>query len=355
MKLEEQLRRKVRQVGHKYNTEKAYVQRYHQFLRFIRDKYGEFRHPADLKQADLADFMTHLAADRLVSADTQRAVLSALKFLYEQVLEIEIGKLVFTPGADCKKLPVVMTFKETERMLGGFGGLDLLKSHLMYGCGLRISDCLRLRVKDLDFAGNTIAINDSKGGKHRLLMMPRAIKGSLKDHIDSVRPLYDRDREEDFPGVWMPDAYDEKAPIWGKSWDWFWLFPAENFSLDPRAMVSRRHHCSGDPYSKRFKNVKNELGFTKAIVTHTWRHSFATHMLLQGCDLRTLQRLLGHSSIKTTEIYLHVIEAMSNKLTSPLDRLDSFVEYENSEQTLDISEISQRFVDLVTEASCRRK
>ena len=341
MKLEEQLRRKLRQVGHKYNTEKAYVQRYHQFLRFIKDKYGEFRHPAELQQADLGDFMTHLAADRLVSADTQRAALSALKFLYEQVLEIEMGKLDFTVGVNSKKLPVVMTFQETERMLKGFDGVDLLKSHLMYGCGLRISDCLRLRVKDLDFDGNTISINNSKGDKNRILMMPRSIKGALKDHVDSVRPLYERDRAEDFPGVWMPDALDKKAPAWGKSWDWFWLFPAEKISLDPRALVSRRHHLSSDAYGKKFNRVKKELGFTKAIVPHTWRHCFATHMLLQGCDLRTLQRLLGHASIKTTEVYLHVIEAMSNKLTSPLDRLDHFVEHENSEQTLDSREIAQ--------------
>lgn len=330
MKLEDQLRRKLRQVGHKYNTEKTYVQKYNQFVQFVRSKYGDYLHPAELDKSEIEDFLTHLAADRLASADTQRVAQSALKFLYEQVLKVELGVLKFAPGKQSQKLPVVMSFQETDQMLSQFSGLHLLQSRIMYGCGLRISDCLRLRVKDLDFQNSAIQVNDSKGGKSRLLMMPNSIKVSLRKQLVAARSLFEEDRAENRKGVWMPTALESKAPTWGVSWDWFWLFPASKMAVDPRASVFRRHHLTRDSYARTFNQNKVNLGITKQIVPHTWRHSFATHMLLQGCDLRTLQRLLGHASIKTTEIYLHVIEAMSNKLVSPLDRLDQFVSKENA-------------------------
>ena len=223
-----------------------------------------------------------------------------------------------------RKLPVVMTFKETSRLLAEFSGVPKLQSELMYGCGLRISDCLRLRVKDLDFDNNTIQVNNSKGEKNRILMMPRRIKENLKDHLNKTQRLFDLDRRKKAPGVWMPYALEKKAPRWSRTWAWYWLFPAERLSIDPRGDVIRRHHVTRNSYAQRLFKAKNNLGFTKEIVPHTWRHSFATHMLLQGCDLRTLQRLLGHASIKTTQIYLHVIESMSEKLVSPLDRLERF-------------------------------
>jgi len=333
MKLEEQLRRTIRQKGHAYNTEKAYVQKYNQFVQFAKSKYGEYRHPAKLSKSDIQDFLTHLAADRNVAVETQRQALSGLKFLYEHVLKIDFGILDFAPAEKPRKLPVVMTFRETSDVLGEFTGQELQQSELMYGCGLRISDCLRLRVKDLDFSANTVQVNNAKGEKDRLLMMPRQLKKSLQERLQQIRVYYDRDRANDVPGVWMPTALDKKAPAWGKDWGWFWVFPSDKLSIDPRSGVLRRHHLGRDSYAKRLAEVKNRLGFAKAIVPHTWRHSFATHMLLQGCDLRTLQRLMGHASIKTTEIYLHVIEAMSSKLVSPLDRLTHFVDAERVENT----------------------
>jgi len=244
-----------------------------------------------------------------------------------------MGQLDFTLATGERKLPVVMTFKETAKVLSQFSGVYKLQSELMYGCGLRISDCLRLRIKDLDFGNNTIQINDSKGEKNRILMMPRRVKQELQNHLVRTRQQFDLDRKNNAPGVWMPYALEKKAPKWGLDWGWYWLFPADKLSVDPRANVARRHHATRNPYSERLTKIKQNLGFAKAIVPHTWRHSFATHMLLQGCDLRTLQRLLGHSSIKTTEIYLHVIESMSEKLVSPLDRLNSFCE--NDQSTFD--------------------
>ena len=328
MKLEEQLRRKIRGVGLSYNTEKSYVQNYHKFNQFVKQEYGEFRHPRELGKPDVENFLTHLAADKQVAPDTQRVALASLKFLFDKVLEKDIGVVAFQLSTKARKLPVVMTFDETERMLKQFHGWRRLQSHIMYGCGLRISDCLRLRVKDLDFDGNTIQINDSKGNKNRLLMMPRSAKQQLKNQLDEIRGFYESDRHEDLPGVWVPDAIDKKAPSWATSWGWFWLFPATKLAKDPRANVVRRHHLKRDYYAPAMKAAKERLGMTKEIVPHTWRHSFATHMLMQGCDLRTLQRLLGHASLKTTEIYLHVIEVMADNLVSPLDRLAGFADSE---------------------------
>ena len=250
--------------------------------------------------------------------------LSAIKFLYEQVLEVDLGPLDFTIATGERKLPVVLNFKEAAKVLSEFTGVHKLQSELMYVCGLRVSDCLRLRVKDLDFENNTIQINNSKGEKNRILMMPKRIKQDLQNHLTRIKVLYDQDRQCNAPSVWMPYALEKKAPSWGVAWGWYWMFPAEKLSVDPRAKVIRRHHVTRNSYAERLTKVKRKLNFAKEIVPHTWRHSFATHMLLQGCDLRTLQRLMGHSSIKTTEIYLHVIEAMSEKLVSPLDRLTRF-------------------------------
>jgi len=334
VKLEEQLKREIRGVGYAFNTEKAYLQNYRKFVQFTKNKYGGYRHPKDLTKRDVADFLTHLAADKNLAADTQRVALSSIKFLYDQVLGLDIGIINFTRSTKPRKLPVVMNFRETEAMLAQFRGLQSLQSSIMYGCGLRISDCLRLRVKDLDFDSNTIQINDSKGNKNRLLMMPQTIKKDLQRHVDAVRVVFDEDRRDDLPGVWLPTSIDKKAPSWGKSWGWFWLFPAQKISKDPRASKLRRHHLKRDSYAPAMKAAKNRLGMTKEVVPHTWRHSFATHMLLQGCDVRTLQRLLGHASMKTTEIYLHVIEAMSERLVSPLDRLEQFVSTERQSSQL---------------------
>jgi integron integrase len=325
MKIEDQLIQAVRAQGLALNTERAYVQNYNRFMRFVKSKYGDFRHPGKLQKKDVADFLTHLAADKNLAGDTQRVALSAIKFLYLHVLDLDIGIVDFTASTRPRKLPVVMTFEETSAMLSQFRGLKRLQSEIMYGCGLRISDCMKLRVKDLDFASNTIQINDSKGNKNRLLMMPQKIKSALSRRLEEVREVYDRDRSDGVPGVWTPTAIDKKAPAWGMSWGWFWVFPASKLSKDPRSNYIRRHHLKRDFYAPTMAAAKQRLGWSKEVVPHTWRHSFATHMLLQGCDLRTLQRLLGHASIKTTEIYLHVIEAMSSNLVSPLDRLEQFV------------------------------
>lgn len=334
MKLEQQLREKIRQKGHSYNTEKAYALKYNQYVQFLRAKFGEYRHPAQVGKQEIQGFLSYLANEQNVANDTQRVAASALKFLYENVLGIEIGLLDFIPATKPRKLPVVLTFGETRELLPEFSGVSKLQSELMYGCGLRVSDCLRLRIKDIDFKGNSVQIHGSKGGKNRILPMPQRARTALEDHVKEARHFFDLDRRQDIAGVSMPTALERKAPTWGKQWGWFWLFPGKKLSVDPRTGKTRRHHLGREPYAKRMATIKAKLGYTKEIVPHTWRHSYATHMLLQGTDLRTVQRLLGHASIKTTETYLHVIESMAGNLTSPLDLLDQFAQTEDQRVSL---------------------
>ncbi len=330
MKLEERLRRTVRAKGHAYNTEKAYVMRYRQFVQFVRQRRNRYIHPAELEPQLVADFLSWLANEKNVSPSTQRSALCAIKFLYSQVLGIELGELQYATARPCQKLPVVLTFGETRELLAQFSGIGRLQSELMYGCGLRISDCLSIRVKDIDFGAGTIQVNQSKGGKNRLLMLPESARTGLRQQLAFARSLFEHDKNEGMSGVQLPNALEKKASSWAKQWDWFWLFPAEQLSKDPRSGAIRRHHVGRNPYSKLFRRAKQRAKVGKAIVPHTWRHSFATHMLLQGCDMRTLQRLMGHGSIKTTELYLHVVETMGGRSKSPLDRLDEFACYETA-------------------------
>ena len=330
MKLEEQLKRTARARGFSYNTEKSYVMRYRHFVQFIRDRHEKYVHPADVDVQDIADFLSHLANEKGVAPSTQRAALSAIKFLYTDVLDIEIGELRFTTAVPRKKIPVVLTFAETQNLLSQFSGVGRLQSELMYGCGLRIKDCLSIRVKDIDFEGATLQVNQSKGNKNRLLMMPKSVVPGLRKQLDFARSIYDEDRQIGSPGVYLPNALEDKASTWGQQWGWFWLFPAMKLGKDPRSGRIRRHHVGREPYTRAFQSAKKRANFDKAIVPHTWRHSFATHMLLQGCDLRTLQRLMGHSSIKTTEQYLHVVDTMGGRISSPLDRLVDYAGQEAS-------------------------
>ena len=214
MKLEDRLRRKLRQVGHAYNTERSYVGWYRDFIEFCRDDERNYVHPEKVDKQGIEAFLSYLANERTVAVDTQRAALSAIKFLYLQVLGKELGRLDFCPATKDRKIPVVMSFQETSTLMDLHSGPARLQAELMYGCGLRISDCLRLRIKDLDFSNSTVQINNSKGEKNRILMMPQTVKSSLKEHINGVRERYALDRSDDLPGVYLPNAIERKAPAW---------------------------------------------------------------------------------------------------------------------------------------------
>ena len=331
MKLEEQLVRLVRTKGYAINTEKAYVMRYRQYVQFIKKEYGRYVHPKDLMAKDVESFLSWLSNQKNVAPATQRSAYSAIRFLYEEVLGQELGELKYAVAKNRKKLPVVLSFRETQQLLNHFSGVSRLQSELMYGCGLRISDCMRLRIKDLDLDSGTLAVNESKGGKSRVLMLPNSLRADLTKQMAHAQKIHQHDCENGGDRVSMPHALGEKAPGWSSSWEWFWLFPAADLSRDPRSGRMLRHHESVQVYRRKFQHAKSRCGIGKAIVPHTWRHSFATHMLLQGCDVRTLQRLMGHASLKTTEIYLHVVDAMSKRLTSPLDRLAEYSDLESAE------------------------
>ena len=331
VKLEEQLVQMIRTKGYARNTEKAYVMRYRQFVQFIRQRSGSYTHPKDLSTQDVEAFLSHLSNQKHVAPATQRSALSAIRFLYEEVLQIELGELRFAAARKRKKLPVVLSFRETQQLLGCFTGRSRLQSELMYGCGLRISDCASLRIKDFDLQSQTLNVCQSKGGKSRILMLPGSLMPGLKKQMEYSRKLHEHDSQSEGIRVSMPHSLHKKAPAWSTEWEWFWLFPASDLSKDPRTGKMLRHHEGADVYRRKFHLAKSRSGIEKSIVPHSWRHSFATHLLLQGCDLRTLQRLMGHSTLQTTEIYLHVIDAMSSRLTSPLDRLGEFADQELSE------------------------
>jgi integron integrase len=328
MKLEDQLRELIRAKGYALNTEKAYVMRYRQFVHFSRQKYGRYIHPRELTGQDVESYLSWLSNQNDVAPATQRMAHCAIRFLYGELLNIELGQLTYATARARQKLPTVLSFEETRAFLGCFEGLARLQSELMYGCGLRISDCLSIRIKDVDFKLKTLNVCASKGKKNRTLMLPGSVREQLQWQINQARAVFNDDRTSGDFKVSLPHAIDKKSPSWSRSWEWFWLFPAKEISKDPRTGRWQRHHQTRSFYDRRFKKAKVASGFDKPVTPHTWRHSFATHMLLQGCDLKTLQRLMGHGSLRTTEIYLHVVEAMSNRLFSPLDRLGEFAERE---------------------------
>jgi integron integrase len=296
-------------------TEQTYLHWLRRFYRFVKGK-----RPADLNGQDVVNFLSHLAVDRKVSASTQNQAFNALLFAYRHILNTDIEDLNTTVRAPRRKtLPSVLSRGEVMGLLDSMTGVYQLIAQVSYGCGLRISETLNLRVKDIEFDRGVVMIRDSKGGKDRQTVLPDSLKDTLQVHIRQVRTVHDQDRANGTPGVYMPGALDRKYPNAGMEWSWFWVFPAHNLSTDPRSGIVRRHFKYPSGYQKAIKLAAGKAGIAKRATSHTLRHSFATHLLESGTDLRTIQELLGHSDIKTTMIYTHV--ASKNKLgvKSPLD------------------------------------
>jgi integron integrase len=298
-------------------TEKSYCGWAERFLSFVKYHKGQ-----ELGETELKNYLSFLAIDRKVATATQRQAFNALLFLYRNVLGLTINGLETVVRAKAgKKLPVVLSVNEVRRVLSCLSGTEKLIGTTIYGAGLRLEECLSLRVKDIDFERGCLTIRAGKGNKDRETVLPEKLVEELRRHIAKIKPVYDRDRDRGLQGVSVPDALDVKMPNVGKMWGWFWVFPAPGLSIDPRSGRVGRFHIYHGTIQRAFHKAVLEAGITKPATVHTLRHSFATHLIEKGYDIRTIQELLGHSDVSTTMIYTHV--ATKNKLgvTSPLDSL----------------------------------
>ena len=309
-------------------TEESYRDWIRRFLSF-----HEGADPAALSEEEVREYLEYLAVARNVSASTQNQALSALLFLYGTVLERPLGDLKEVVRARRpQRLPVVLSRNEVQRLLDVMEGTLGLIARVLYGTGLRLMEGLRLRVKDLDFDRGQIVVREGKGDKDRVVMLPSALRDPLRTHLARVRVLWESDRAVGLPGVWMPDALDRKYPEAGKEWGWMWVFPAKRLAVDPRTGIQRRHHAHETAVQRAVKTAAGLARIEKKVACHTLGHSFATHLLERGTDLRSVQELLGHNSVETTQIYTHVMRRPGIGVMSPLDDTgelrDDVVKYE---------------------------
>jgi len=275
-----------------------------------------------MAEPEINAFLTHLAVKERVSASTQNQALSAILFLYRHVLNRKIGDLGEVIRArKPKRLPVVMTREEVKLVLSHLKGDRWLMASLMYGAGLRLMECLRLRVQNIDFAANQITVRDGKGFKDRITMMPEVAKGQLLRHLKNIKRIHERDLAEGYGRVQMPYALARKYPNAGQEWIWQWIFPQANRWFNPRSGQQGRHHVDESLVQKAVKAAVRRAGISKRATCHTFRHSFATHLLADGYDIRTVQELLGHKDVKTTMIYTHVLNRGGQGVRSPIDSL----------------------------------
>jgi integron integrase len=316
-KLLDQVREAIRTRHYSYMTEKAYVGWIKRFI-FFHNK----RHPSEMGEAEIGGFLSSLATDSHVSASTQNQALNALIFLYREILKKDIGYVNGVVRAKRPhRLPVVLTRQEVRSILGSLEGSDWIMAMLLYGAGLRLMECLRLRVKDIDFASNQIVVRAGKGDKDRHTMLPAAVKEPLAKHLDLIRRQHQRDLERGLGRVALPNALERKYPNAGKEWGWQWVFPATSHYADRITGEKRRHHLHESVLQKAVKEAVRRAGIFKPASPHTLRHSFATHLLEDGYDIRTVQELLGHRDVSTTMIYTHVLNRGGKGVFSPADRL----------------------------------
>jgi len=314
----EQVKEVLRYHHYSYRTEQTYCQ---WILRYIKH-FNLKIHPRDLGAKDVEAFLSHLATSAGVSASTQRQALNALVFLYKHVLDIDLQDKI-TPARSKRTAspPTVMTQAEVQRLLAGMEGKPALMAKLLYGSGLRLMECIRLRVQDIDFGQNLIFVRGGKGGKDRTTVLPKNVCEEMLRQITAVKALHHKELEEGFGEVYIPDALARKYPKASRETGWQWVFPAKLRSTDPRSGREMRHHVLESVLQKAVKRAAQEAHIDKKVGCHTLRHSFATHMLENGVNIRVLQELLGHADVKTTEIYTHVMARDIRNLQSPLDRI----------------------------------
>ncbi len=318
-RLLDQVRERIRYLHYSIRTEAAYVQWIRSFVRF----HG-LRHPAEMGAPEVEAFLSWLASERHVAVATHKQALSALIFLYQKVLGLDLPWLneIGRPQAKVR-LPVVLTVEEITRLFGMFEAEHHLMAQLLYGTGMRILEGARLRVKDVDFEHRALIVREGKGAKDRVVMLPASLIGPLRAQIAHARSVWEHDARSGQGGVHMPVALDRKYPRAGSSWSWFWVFPHPAILLDQRTGLRRRHHAMEQTFQRAFKRALVRAELAKPATPHTLRHSFATHLLQSGYDIRTVQELLGHSDVSTTMIYTHVLKLGGGAVRSPLDALQS--------------------------------
>ena len=308
----------VRRRGYALRTEQAYLDWVERFSRF----HGG-REPSTLGAAEVKRFLEHLAVERNVAVNTQNQALNALVFLFEQVLGRPLGELVdFARAKRPRRLPTVLTRREVAALLERLPRSHQLIGRLIYGTGMRLMEAIRLRVKDVDFGYHQVVVRDGKGRRDRVVPLPDALVGPLHAHLELVRQQFDTDRARGLGEVYLPEALARKYPSAGRDWIWQYVFPSGRLSVDPRGGPGRRHHLHENGLQRAVKSAAHTAGIAKRVSTHTLRHSFATHLLEGGYDIRTVQELLGHADVATTMIYTHVLNRGGRGVRSPLDLLD---------------------------------
>lgn len=316
IKLVDQVRKAIRVKHYSYRTEQTYIYWIKKFILF-----NNKRHPNEMGEKEINRFLTYLAVNRKVAASTQNQALCAILFLYRHVLKKQIGWIDKLERAkNPKTIPVVLSAKEVESVLLQFQGVIWIVVSLLYGSGLRLMESLRLRVKDIDFDYNQITLRDAKGHKDRLSLLPMAVKEPLKKHLQRVKFLHQKDLDEGYGLVYLPYALQRKYPNANSEWIWQYIFPASTRYYDPDDKIHRRHHLHESVVQRAMKSAVHKAGIQKKASCHTLRHSFATHLLENGYDIRTVQELLGHSDVRTTMIYTHVLNKGGMGVQSPLDK-----------------------------------
>jgi len=316
-KLLEQARGVLRAKHYSLKTEQSYINWMKRYVLFHNK-----RHPKDMGEAEINQFLTYLAVKENVAASTQNQALCAIVFLYKEIIGRDVddlGKVIRAKKP--KRLPIVLTVEEVRLIMHQLTGVPWLMVNMLYGAGLRQAECLRLRVQDIDFSYSQITVRAGKGDKDRFTMLPQLVKEPLKRHLEKVKHLHDMDLARGFGQVFLPTAIEKKYTNAAKEWAWQYVFPARELSVDPRSGIKRRHHQGEWVLQREIKQARIKAGLTKRISSHTFRHSFATHLLQNGYDIRTVQDLLGHNDVRTTMIYTHVIQQGGQGVRSPADMI----------------------------------
>ncbi|MCF7848407.1 MAG: integron integrase [Kiritimatiellales bacterium] len=317
LKLMDQVREVLRYHHYAYRTEQTYCEWIKRYLKF----YDYKKHPQEMGAAEVERYLSHLATSGKVAASTQRQALNAIIFLYREVLDIELGDISPMRSKKQRHPPTVLTQTEVQQVLRNMEGTHRLMAQLLYGCGLRLMECIRLRIQDVDFGQGRIFVRGGKGGKDRTVVLPESVRLALAEHVEKVKLLHEADLRAGFGEVYIPEALARKYPNACCETGWQYVFPSKNRSTDPRSGKEMRHHVMESGLQKAVKTAVRKAGIAKRAGCHTLRHSYATHLLENGVNIRMVQELMGHADVKTTEIYTHVMSKDLDAVRSPLDLL----------------------------------